>query len=88
MLSATNSPIGGVGKYMVDWIQNGEPPFALNEFDPARYGNWTNKEYVFTKCRESYGLNNLIMYPKEERYAGRPMRTSPLYEVLCSYFCG
>lgn len=73
---------GGVGKYLSDWIQNGEPPFDLIEFDPARYGNWTNKDYVFTKCRESYGLNNLIMYPKEERYGGRPMRTSPLYESL------
>lgn len=53
MLSA-NSPIGGVGKYMADWIQIGEPPFALNEFEPARYGKWTNKEYMFTKCCESY----------------------------------
>ena len=40
-LSATNSPVGGVGKYMADWIQSEEPPFALSEFDPARYGMWT-----------------------------------------------
>jgi len=73
---------GGVGKYLADWIQNGEPAFDLNELDPGRYGKWTTKDYVLSKCRESYGFNNLQGYPKEERYAGRPMRTTPLYDVL------
>ena len=53
----------------------------MSEFDPARYGKWTTKDYVLTKARESYGFNNLQGFPKEERYGGRPMRTSPLYEV-------
>ncbi|XP_057306789.1 dimethylglycine dehydrogenase, mitochondrial-like [Hydractinia symbiolongicarpus] len=73
---------GGAGKYLADWMQTGEPPFDLNELDPGRYGKWTNKEYVLSKCRESYGFNNLQAYPKEERYAGRPMRMSPFYEVM------
>lgn len=73
---------GGAGKYLADWIQNGEPTYDLNELDPGRYGKWTTKDYVLTKARESYGFNNLIGYPKEERYGGRPMRTSPLYEVF------
>lgn len=67
-------------------MQTGEPPFDLNELDPGRYGKWTSKEYVLSKCRESYGFNNLQGYPKEERYAGRPMRMSPLYEVPCTPF--
>ena len=53
----------------------------MNELDPGRYGKWTTRDYVHTKCRESYGFNNLQSYPKEERYGGRPMRTSPLYKV-------
>lgn len=77
---------GGVGKYLTDWIMKGEPPFDLNEFDPGRYGKWTNKEFVLAKCRESYGNNNLLGYPKEERFAGRPQRTSPVYEVLETKF--
>ncbi len=60
---------------------DGEPPFDLNEFDPGRYGKWTNRDFVMDKCRESYGNNNLLIYPKEERFAGRPQRTSPVYEV-------
>lgn len=34
---------GGIGKYLSDWIVNGEPPYDLTEFDPARYGDWTTK---------------------------------------------
>ncbi|XP_066932255.1 dimethylglycine dehydrogenase, mitochondrial-like [Clytia hemisphaerica] len=73
---------GGAGKYLADWIQNGEPTYDLNELDPGRYGKWTNREYVLAKARESYGFNNLVGFPKEERYAGRPMRLSPFYEKL------
>ena len=53
----------------------------MNELDPGRYGKWTTRDYVLEKTRESYGFNNLIALPKEERYGGRPMRTSALYEV-------
>jgi dimethylglycine dehydrogenase len=36
------------------------------------------------KARESYGLNNVHNYPHtvEERPAGRPQRTNPIYPVL------
>ncbi|XP_065060512.1 dimethylglycine dehydrogenase, mitochondrial-like [Rhopilema esculentum] len=71
---------GGVGKYLADWIIDGEPSYDLNELDPGRYGKWTNKKFVLEKCRESYGFNNLQAYPKEERFAARPQRTSPVYE--------
>lgn len=61
---------------------NGEPSYDLNELDPGRYGKWTTKEYTHTKCRETYGLNNQITHPKLERFRGRPMRTSGVYQVL------
>ena len=35
------------------------------------------------KTRESYGLNNLCGYPKEERFAGRPTcRVTAIHETL------
>ncbi|EDO40332.1 predicted protein [Nematostella vectensis] len=71
---------GGIGKYLSDWIIDGEPQYDLNELDPGRYGKWFTKEYVHTKARESYGLNNQILHPKMERFRGRPMRTSGIYE--------
>ncbi|XP_062828425.1 dimethylglycine dehydrogenase, mitochondrial [Anolis carolinensis] len=76
---------GGVGKYLSDWILSGEPPFDLIELDPNRYGKWTTVEYTTTKARESYGFNNAVSYPKEERFAGRPTeRVSGLYETFKS----
>lgn len=74
---------GGVGKYLSDWILHGEPPFDLIELDPNRYGKWTTTQYTEAKARESYGFNNIVGYPKEERFAGRPtQRVSGLYETL------
>ena len=73
-----------MGKYLADWILNGEPPYDLIECDPNRYSKtWTNQEFTFAKCRESYGLNNLVGHPREERMAGRPTaRSHGLYKVL------
>uniref|UniRef100_F1RF50 Dimethylglycine dehydrogenase n=1 Tax=Sus scrofa TaxID=9823 RepID=F1RF50_PIG len=76
---------GGVGKYLSDWILHGEPPFDLIELDPNRYGKWTTTQYTEAKARESYGFNNIVGYPKEERFAGRPtQRISGLYKTLKS----
>ncbi|XP_046383379.1 dimethylglycine dehydrogenase, mitochondrial-like [Ischnura elegans] len=63
---------GGIGNYLAQWIINGEPPFELNELDPLRFSHWTHLRYTFAKARESYGLNNAVTYPHEERFAGRP----------------
>jgi dimethylglycine dehydrogenase len=63
----------------------GEPPYDLIELDPDRYGRWTDASYTLHKSRESYGLNNIIGYPKEERPAGRPTsRVSPIYDRLAA----
>ena len=41
------------------------------------------RNYTLQKVRESYGLNNLTIFPKEERPAGRPtQRVDGIYEVL------
>lgn len=73
---------GGMGKYLADWIMDGEPPYDLNELDQGRYGKWATKEYVMAKARESYGNNNQIGHPKLERPAGRPIRKNAIFERL------
>ncbi|XP_030209851.1 dimethylglycine dehydrogenase, mitochondrial [Gadus morhua] len=74
---------GGIGKFLSDWIISGEPPYDLIECDPNRYGRWTDVPYMCAKARESYGYNNVVGFPKEERFAGRPTyRTSGVYNLL------
>ncbi|XP_036384845.1 dimethylglycine dehydrogenase, mitochondrial [Megalops cyprinoides] len=76
---------GGMGKFLSDWIMNGEPPFDLIECDPNRYSKWTTVPFMCAKARESYGFNNVVGYPKEERFAGRPThRVSGVYDLLKS----
>nr|XP_012317523.1 dimethylglycine dehydrogenase, mitochondrial isoform X2 [Aotus nancymaae] len=66
-------------KVQDSWVTNGVPP----ELDPNRYGKWTTTQYTEAKARESYGFNNVVGYPKEERFAGRPtQRVSGLYRSL------
>jgi len=64
---------GGLGRYFVDWIANGEPPYELNEADPARYGPWATREWVGEKVKETYGWNNVISNPNNDMPRARPM---------------
>lgn len=50
---------GGIGKFLSDWIRNGEPPYDLIECDPNRYGKWADVPFICAKARESYGFNNV-----------------------------
>ena len=44
---------------------------------------YMHRTYTLAKARETYGLNTLLMYAKEERFAGRPTkRTCAIYETL------
>ncbi|CAN9504354.1 unnamed protein product [Ophioblennius macclurei] len=74
---------GGIGKFLGNWILNGEPPYDLIECDPNRFGKWADVAFLCAKARESYGYNTEVGYPKEERFSGRPTsRTSGVYELL------
>ena len=50
---------GGIGKFLSDWIRNGEPPYDLIECDANRYGRWADVPFMCAKARESYGFNNV-----------------------------
>jgi len=71
-------------RYLAEWILNDEPTYDLAELDPDRYGHWTDASYTLAKVRESYGMNNAIVFPMDERPAGRPTarRSSALHDRL------
>jgi hypothetical protein len=48
-----------------------------------RYGKWTTQDYSLIKCQESYGKNNAVGFPHEEREGGRPTyRVSGIHDDL------
>ena len=76
---------GGAGKYGAEWIVNGQPSDNMWELDVRRFGEYARStKYVAERACEVYGLEYAIHYPEEERPAGRPLKTGPLYDRLLS----
>ncbi|MEM8915617.1 MAG: FAD-dependent oxidoreductase, partial [Pseudomonadota bacterium] len=73
---------GGAGKTLAEWIVDGEPEWDLWSLDPRRYTDFATKSYVTAKAIELYQNEYAIHFPAEERPAGRPSKTSPVYERL------
>jgi dimethylglycine dehydrogenase len=73
---------GGVGLALAHWILHGDPLFDVWAMDVARFGDWASKAYTNAKVRENYARRFSIRFPNEELPAGRPLRTTPLYERL------
>jgi len=74
---------GGVGKYLSEWIIDGEPSIDMFEVDPRRYGAYADQDYTIRKNRETYGHVFDIHYPNLEMPATRPLKTSPCYARMC-----
>ena len=74
---------GGAGLAMANWIATGDPGMDLWAFDLRRFGRpHMGLAYLRDAAIESYGRYYVIAWPEEERGACRPLRRSPLYEIL------
>lgn len=73
---------GGAGKTLAEWVLAGEPEWDLWSCDPRRFTGHVTPPYVAAKAIELYRNEYAIGFPFEERPAGRPARTSPLYPRL------
>ncbi|MDN5929378.1 MAG: FAD-dependent oxidoreductase [Hyphomicrobiales bacterium] len=73
---------GGVGLALSNWMIEGDPGFDIWAMDVARYGDWASMAYTNAKVRENYSRRFSIRFPNEELPAGRPLKTSPVYDLL------
>jgi glycine cleavage system aminomethyltransferase T/glycine/D-amino acid oxidase-like deaminating enzyme len=74
---------GGVGKVMAEWIAGGQPEWDLSSMDIRRFGaHHAGRAYAREKALDAYSRYYDVVYPHEEREAGRPLRVSPAYERL------
>lgn len=74
---------GGAGRYAAEWIVEGRPSIDLWEVDVRRFGPYAATEpYLVPKALDVYGHEYAIHYPHQERPAGRPVKTDPLYDRL------
>jgi glycine cleavage system aminomethyltransferase T/glycine/D-amino acid oxidase-like deaminating enzyme len=76
---------GGAGKYAAEWIVQGQPSQDMWEVDARRFGPWAAaRRYLVSKALDVYGHEYAIHYPHQERPAGRPLKTDPLYDRLAA----
>ncbi len=73
---------GGVGLALANWIVNGDPGFDVWAMDVSRFGDYANLAYTNARVRENYSRRFSIRYPNEELAAGRPLQTTPIYDLL------
>ncbi len=73
---------GGAGRVLAEWIVEGRPSVDLTALDADRFGDYATRRYTVAKVHECYAKRFSVPYPEEERPAGRPAKTSPLYERL------
>lgn len=75
---------GGVGLALSNWMIHGDPGFDIWAMDVSRYGDWATMAYTNAKVRENYSRRFSIRFPNEELPAGRPLRTTPIYDLLAA----
>lgn len=76
---------GGAGRLMAEWIIGGEPSTDLWDVDIRRFGAFTgNRKALAERTGETLGLHYAMRWPRQELETARPLRTSPLYDLLAA----
>jgi glycine cleavage system aminomethyltransferase T/glycine/D-amino acid oxidase-like deaminating enzyme len=76
---------GGAGRLMAEWIVGGEPSTDLWDVDIRRFGSFTgNRKALAERTGETLGLHYAMRWPRQELETVRPLRTSPLYDILAA----
>ena len=74
---------GGAGRLIAQWIADGEAPSDLWDVDLRRFGPFTaNRRQLAQRTAETLGLHYAMRWPRQELESVRPLRTSPLYDLL------
>ncbi len=76
---------GAIGLTLANWMVDGDPGADIFGMDVARYGAFaSDSKYLEAKTRQFYARRFVISYPNEELPAGRPLKTSPCYDLMAA----
>lgn len=74
----------GLTRELARWMVHGAADISMRDYDPRRFGRYATKEWQIIKAKEDYCLRHEIPFPHFNRLAGRPVKPSPLFEILKS----
>ena len=72
----------GLTRELARWMVHGAADISMRDYDPRRFGSYADKSWQVVKAKEDYCLRHEIPYPHFNRLAGRPVKPSPLHEIL------
>ncbi len=74
---------GGAGKYLAEWMCEGEPTMDLWAVDIRRFGRWANnRSFLRDRITEVLGLHYQMAWPNREMETGRNIRNTPIHDRL------
>ena len=74
----------GLTRELARWMVHGAADISMRDYDPRRFGSYAAKDWQVIKAKEDYCLRHEIPFPHFNRLAGRPVKPSPLYNLLKS----
>jgi 4-methylaminobutanoate oxidase (formaldehyde-forming) len=76
---------GGAGKYLAEWMIEGQPTIDLWSVDIRRFAPWANNlSYLRERVTEVLGLHYQMAWPNREMETGRGLRKTRLHERLAA----
>ena len=76
---------GGAGQLTAQWVLGGAAPSDLWDVDIRRFAPFTgNRRALAERTAETLGLHYAMRWPRQELQTARPLRTSPLYDLLAT----
>ena len=74
----------GLARYVAEWVVEGEPSIDLAALDVRRYGAHADRAYTYATVGARHTFDFDIAWPHGEEAAGRPAKTSALYDRLAA----
>lgn len=76
---------GGAGRALAEWIVNGAPATDLTTVDIRRFAPFHgNVGWLRDRVSEVLGMHYAIPWPNREPTTGRPLRRSPVHDLLAA----
>ena len=76
---------GGAGKYLAEWMTDGQPSIDLWSVDVRRFAPWANNaRYLRERVTEVLGLHYQMAWPNREPETGRGLRRTAIHDRLAA----
>jgi dimethylglycine dehydrogenase len=72
----------GLTRELARWMVHGAADISMRDYDPRRFGSYATKDWQVVKAEEDYCLRHEIPFPHFNRLAGRPIKPSPIHDIL------